>query len=88
MNDKPLEFWPESVPGYDPDKPRRVKRVIGGGTGFILKGSGWYKSDYASNSDTKTDSGKSSDLSKKTTDKPAKSADTSITSSSNSKSDT
>jgi|GEM_PF-6768852 len=54
MNDKPLEFWPEDVPGYDQLKPRKVIRKIGGGTGFILKGTGWYKSDYTDNKKTKT----------------------------------
>jgi predicted nucleic acid-binding Zn ribbon protein len=52
MNDKPLEYWPEDVPGYDPESPRKVQRKVGGGTGFILKGSGWYKTDYAGSSTT------------------------------------
>ncbi len=32
-----------------PTTGQRVYRVISGGTGFILKGSGFYKTDYATN---------------------------------------
>lgn len=59
MSEEALEYWPEDVPGYDKEKPRKVKRVIGGGTGFILKGSGWYKTDYAGGNSASTSSTKS-----------------------------
>jgi len=32
-----------------PETNQRVRRVISGGTGFILKGSGFYKTDYGAN---------------------------------------
>ncbi|GAB5466384.1 MAG: hypothetical protein Kapaf2KO_18200 [Candidatus Kapaibacteriales bacterium] len=72
MNDKPLEFWPEDVPGYDAEKPRPVRRKVGGGTGFILKGSGWYKTDYTSPGNAKNDTDRTTDSAKpKTEDKIA-----------------
>ena len=32
-----------------PTTQQQVRRVISGGTGFILKGSGFYKTDYVNN---------------------------------------
>lgn len=39
-----------------PTTHQKVRRVISGGTGFILKGSGFYKTDYASNGNGTTSS--------------------------------
>ena len=33
-----------------PSTQQRVRRIISGGTGFILKGSGFYKTDYVNGS--------------------------------------
>lgn len=46
INSKPLEFWPEDVAGYNPKKPQKVFRVISTGIGVMLKGSGFYETDY------------------------------------------
>ncbi len=36
-----------------PTTHQKVHRVISGGTGFILKGTGFYKTDYVSNGENK-----------------------------------
>jgi predicted nucleic acid-binding Zn ribbon protein len=46
INSKPLEFWPQDVKGYDPNKPKKVHRKIGTGIGVVLKGTGFYETDY------------------------------------------
>lgn len=38
INDKPLTECPETG--------QKVKRIISGGGGVVLKGSGWYVTDY------------------------------------------
>jgi putative FmdB family regulatory protein len=43
INDKPLKTCPEC-------KGRKVKRLIGTGAGIIFKGSGFYETDYRSDS--------------------------------------
>ena len=63
-----------------PTTGQAVQRVISGGTGFILKGSGFYKTDYASNSpELASENGKvstkekdSDDTSATTKDSPTK----------------
>ena len=37
INDKKIEQCPEC-------KEKTAKRLVSGGTGFVLKGSGWYSS--------------------------------------------
>lgn len=44
MSDEPLKYWPKDVDGYKPK--RKVKRIIGGGNYFNLKGKGFYENDY------------------------------------------
>ncbi len=46
---KPLVVCPEKVCARKPWAKGAVKRVISGGAGFILKGSGFYATDYRSN---------------------------------------
>ena len=46
INDDPLEYWPEDVPGFDPDNPKKVFRKISSNIGVMLKGSGFYETDY------------------------------------------
>lgn len=43
INDKPLKTCPKC-------KGRKVKRLIGTGAGIIFKGSGFYQTDYRSDS--------------------------------------
>jgi len=42
INDKPIEFCPQCH--------GKVKKIIGGNIGFVLKGSGFYKNDYPQSS--------------------------------------
>ena len=42
MSDKPLSVCPDNTCNG------KVKRLIGGGAGFIFKGSGFYATDYRS----------------------------------------
>lgn len=46
INSEPLKFWPKEVEGYDPNKPKKVHRKIGTGIGVVLKGTGFYETDY------------------------------------------
>ena len=55
-----------------PDTNQPVQRVISGGTGFILKGSGFYKTDYVDTpSDSNGTDAKTEASDKKEADKPA-----------------
>lgn len=57
INDKPLKTCPKC-------KGRKVKRLIGTGAGIIFKGSGFYETDYRSESykkDAKKDAKKQTD---------------------------
>lgn len=56
INDEPLKEWPEDVKGYEKNKNKKVRRKIGTGIGVMLKGTGFYETDYV-----KKDSGKSKD---------------------------
>ena len=48
IKDDALEYWPEDVKGYDANNPRKVIRKVGGNIGVVLKGSGFYETDYKS----------------------------------------
>jgi predicted nucleic acid-binding Zn ribbon protein len=50
INSYPLEFWPKDVEGFDPKKPKKVRRKIGTGIGVMLKGTGFYETDYVKKS--------------------------------------
>ncbi len=73
ISDKPLTKCPKK------DCTGKVVRIISAGGGFLFKGSGFYSTDYRSDSYKKAasadkDSGSSSSAGKETTDKkPAKS---------------
>jgi putative FmdB family regulatory protein len=66
IRDEPLKSCPRC-------KKKTARRQISRGTGFILKGGGWYSDLYSSGSNKKADDGKAkSDDTKKSTDaKPA-----------------
>jgi len=66
MTDPPVKICPKC-------RGRKVKRLIGSGAGLLFKGSGFYKTDYRSDSykkDAKADSSSSKPEAKDT--KPAK----------------
>lgn len=44
-----------------PDTGQSVRRVITGGTGFILKGSGFYQTDYVNTPPEKVSNGNNND---------------------------
>lgn len=46
INSEPLKYWPRDVEGFDPHKPKKIHRKIGTGIGVVLKGSGFYETDY------------------------------------------
>lgn len=50
MSARALTVCPESVCPRKPWAKGAVKRAISGGAGFILKGSGFYATDYRSES--------------------------------------
>ena len=54
-----------------PDTGQPVRRVISGGTGFILKGSGFYQTDYVNTPPEKSENGAKTDKADKV-DKKAK----------------
>lgn len=50
IKDSPLEVCPQEKCGQKRWGKGRVKRLIGGGAGIIFKGSGFYITDYRSES--------------------------------------
>ena len=50
MKDAPLDICPESVCRRRPWGRGKVRRLIGTGAGVIFKGSGFYTTDYRSDS--------------------------------------
>ena len=64
MSDEPVKVCPEC-------KGRKVRRLIGGGAGILFKGSGFYGTDYRSDSYKKREKQDSqSNSTKKTKDTP------------------
>lgn len=52
INSNALEFWPEDVKGFDANQPKKIRRKIGTGIGVMLKGTGFYETDYVKKSGT------------------------------------
>ena len=50
ITDKPLKVCPKEKCGLKPWGKGKVKRAIGSGAGIIFKGSGFYITDYRSDS--------------------------------------
>ena len=50
MKDKPFETCPENTCGIEEWSHGKVRRLIGTGAGLIFKGSGFYITDYRSDS--------------------------------------
>lgn len=65
INDKPLQYWPVDVPGFDPDNPKEVERIISQNVNVIFNGKGFYQTDYKLKSENKPNGDKSSVSNKK-----------------------
>ncbi len=70
INDKPLTECPNC-------KKATAKRQVSGGTGFVLKGGGWYADGYASGGASKAGAASSDAPPSKSTDGGASKKDTS-----------
>ncbi len=55
INDKPLEFLPKDIEGYDETNPKEVERILTPNVNFLFHGSGFYETDYKK-SEKKVDS--------------------------------
>lgn len=62
ISDEPLKAKPDCS---DPDCPRAARRLVSGGN-FVLKGGGWYVTDYARQSKEGKSKGSSAASSKST----------------------
>jgi putative FmdB family regulatory protein len=82
MKDKPLDVCPKDKCGKKTWGKGRVKKLLGSGAGLIFKGSGFYITDYRSESykqAAKKDSGGGESKSSGGESKPAKSESKSTT---------
>lgn len=56
INSEALTKWPEDIKGHDDGCDGEVFRKITRGVGVILKGSGFYETDYVRNKTTPNES--------------------------------
>lgn len=78
MSAQPLETCPKDLCALKKWGKGKVKRGVGGGSGLIFKGSGFYITDYRSEgykSAAKSDTGSSSSSSSSSSTKPSASSD-------------
>lgn len=50
MSSETLTKWPNEIEGHSPNCPGNVKRKISSGSGVVLKGTGFYETDYVKKS--------------------------------------